>query len=367
MIVFWPANTFKAALILLVCAEVSFNTSIASENDVPRELPLPEARVIAQKMGIEFHHALSMAYNGYVFSSQPEDPLKAEYWDRVHQRLHSIDPRYCYIKTPSGFFMPDNLGFCEKKEYVSSQCNPTGEFEEFGGIDIISGGNPSRFYWSSEDMRRAQLSATQRRQEDQEFGEFKYGHCLYPRPGAPNYGYDPNHPGPVVGSNSGGPGPITIPPETGTPGGVENGMCGDKVNACTSGVLHGHPPDTAIEHRWTCRHIQGVAGGVRCSKPRSEDGDDENLGRCGDTADTCSGGDLHSHPPDTDSEIIWTCRNRGETYTMSNGQERHSGEITCAASKTDGTIRAVDNGYTGNTEEEDKDDDDDGENGGGLP
>ena len=123
--------------------------------------------------------------------------------------------------------------------------------------------------------------------------------------------------------------------------------CGKTANTCTSGSFHGHPPDTATEHRWTCRHVEGTPGGIPCNKLRSEDGDDENLGRCGNAADSCSGGDLHSHPPDTNSEIIWTCRNRGETYTLTNGQERHGGEITCALSRSNGTIRAVDNGYTG--------------------
>ena len=153
--------------------------------------------------------------------------------------------------------------------------------------------------------------------------------CIYPRNGAPDYGY---------GEGNGG----TTPPDTGS-----DDPCGDIANTCTAGIFHGHPRDTALEHRWSCRSVPGRSKTVRCSKPRSEDGDNENLGRCGDTADTCAGGDIHPHPPDTDSEIIWTCRNRGETYTMSNGRESHSGEITCAASKADGTVRAVDNGYTG--------------------
>ena len=146
----------------------------------------------------------------------------------------------------------------------------------------------------------------------------------------------------VVGG--GGSGPITRPPEIETPG---NGMCGDKVNTCTSGVFHGHPPDTATEHRWICRSIPHSAGETQCHKSRLEDNGDENLGRCGGAANTCSGGDSHDHPPDTEGEIIWSCRNRDVTFTMDNGQEMHSGEIRCAVSTSGGEVRAVDWSYDG--------------------
>ena len=294
-----------------------FATSVFAHNVFAE---IPNMQKVIEQIQSENLEAVRNAFNGAPSGTEkaPETQLiRREFHDRMVQKLHSIDPNFGYVERYEGGNPDWALIATDLIAYYAGEGDATGAREtSLYIVDIIKGGtgDENRVWWSVHER------TTER--HDSGHGYKKW---IYPRPGSPNYGYDPNHPGPVVGS-SGGPGPITIPPETETPGGVENGMCGDKVNSCTSGVLHGHPPDTAIEHRWTCRHIEGVAGGVRCSKPRSEDGDDENLGRCGDTANTCSGGDYHAHPPDTDSEIIWTCRNRGETYTMSNGQERHSGE-----------------------------------------
>ena len=120
--------------------------------------------------------------------------------------------------------------------------------------------------------------------------------------------------------------------------------CGDRPNTCIGGQLHGHPSDSATEHRWTCYDSNQK---TRCHKLRSEDGNDDNLGRCGNIVNTCSGGDYNSHPTDTDRKVIWTCRNRGTYYMMKDGRLRHSGEIRCA--EFNGEVRAVDSAPTSAT------------------
>lgn len=62
-----------------------------------------------------------------------------------------------------------------------------------------------------------------------------------------------------------------------------------------------------------------------------DDGGDEETvieGKCSDVPNQCSAGDFHPHPKDSDTEYLWTCRNRPHV--------RYKGkrEIPCRAKKT---------------------------------
>ena len=122
----------------------------------------------------------------------------------------------------------------------------------------------------------------------------------------------------------------------------EKAECGSAVNTCSKGELHGDPPDTATEHRWTCRLKVATTS---CKLARSQV-QDENLGSCGNRVNTCSGGDTIAAPQDTALETIWTCRNRGTYFMDNNGRLKHSGAIRCAK-KSSGGVRAVASTYTG--------------------
>ena len=254
--------------------------------------------------------------------------------DRVVQKLHAIDPRFGYsLRHAHGnvYFQVElaayYMGDGEAHEATSDN-------DDIYKVGALSSRGEAR--WRDREL-------TVEHNRNQAHQNNNISQWVYPRPDFPNAPFIDYY---GDGSSNNNPEPIT-PPEEGST--IGEGSCGDTANTCESGSFHAHPRDTATEHRWTCRHVQGQRGGERCSKPRSEDGDDENLGRCGNTANTCQRGDLHDHPPDTDTEIIWTCRNRGVTYTQSNGEARHSGEIRCAISTSGGEVRAVDTTYYGNS------------------
>ena len=114
--------------------------------------------------------------------------------------------------------------------------------------------------------------------------------------------------GQVIDSSTDGGG--TTPPE----GGDE--VCDQNVpNQCLVGEFSRHPRDTTEEHLWSCRNLPNGAKSVRCSMDRSED-EGENMGKCGRIASTCSGGDFHPFPPDTATLHRWSCRNRPHNGQM---------------------------------------------------
>ena len=99
------------------------------------------------------------------------------------------------------------------------------------------------------------------------------------------------------------------------------GVCGgSSENTCESGDFHRHPADTETEYLWTCRN-RPHNGEVRCRHPKDIE---VILGVCGINVNTCESGDLRRHPRDTATEYIWTCRNRP-----------NNGEVTCRAPKSD--------------------------------
>ena len=71
------------------------------------------------------------------------------------------------------------------------------------------------------------------------------------------------------------------------------------------------------------------------------DDDDENVieGVCGDLPNHCSAGDFHNHPKDSETEYLWTCRNRPHV--------RYKGkrEISCRASKSECSKSKLDQGF----------------------
>ena len=124
-------------------------------------------------------------WGDYVFNQQ-KNVQSMEFLDRVIQKLHSIDPRFGYIRKMSGrhgeFFGPDDIA------YYEGVGNPQGKNMNQGTIfvdHITIGGNPNTLHgWIKVTDYPANLRPL--------------AQWIYPRPGAPNYGYDPNHPGSVV-------------------------------------------------------------------------------------------------------------------------------------------------------------------------
>ena len=83
--------------------------------------------------------------------------------------------------------------------------------------------------------------------------------------------------------------------------GVTCGQCGKDVDECSSGNFHNHPPHTDDEYRWTCRNDPHTAddscGGLRedlCTESKGGDCD-PNAGCCSE--DTCCTGDTHPTNP----------------------------------------------------------------------
>ena len=62
----------------------------------------------------------------------------------------------------------------------------------------------------------------------------------------------------------------------------------------------------------SCNNPSPACGGVDCSGPRSRSCTNgpccQEIGKCGSSADTCSSGSYHPHPPNTATKILWTCR-----------------------------------------------------------
>ena len=179
-------------------------------------------------------------------------------------------------------------------------------------------------------------------------------------PGGGNDFHDGGFPGPGSGTGSGGSGTGSGGSGTGpgSSGTVYNpctpideeelnsvtATCGSDPNTCDTGIFHGHPPDTATEHRWTCRHIPHSRGEIRCDHSRENDHNDVKLGMCGETANSCFGGEPFPLS-ESESEIIWSCRNQYIYCTPERSMERFTGEIWCSLSVETEVVTPVDVGY----------------------
>ena len=123
--------------------------------------------------------------------------------------------------------------------------------------------------------------------------------------------------------------------------GAIQGKCGTAVaNTCAAGDFHPHPPDTNTDHNWTCRN-RPHRGETRCRKSRSEDNGNPQLGRCGSDPYTCEGGVVYQLDLDneknyggTDTKRIWVCRNTQGHYNGGPGGWQHTGEIFCSANES---------------------------------
>ncbi len=88
--------------------------------------------------------------------------------------------------------------------------------------------------------------------------------CVYPRPGAPDY------------TSGGGSGEKMSAGGTdkGTPSGTVKGVCAtyqsNSDTSCKTGKFHPHPPDTEKEYLWTCRNIPRSTGKTQCRQSKSE-------------------------------------------------------------------------------------------------
>ena len=128
-----------------------------------------------------------------------KDDKAWEFTDRVIQKLHSIDPRFGYrerdlswgnpnVLTP--FMSIDTFVYAEGAHSAQDHTNTNGPIQVVDFIGGASGPNP-RPRWGPVEWANDPGAYTK---------------LVYPRPGAPNYGYDPGHPGAVVDGGTTGEG-----------------------------------------------------------------------------------------------------------------------------------------------------------------
>ena len=97
------------------------------------------------------------------------------------------------------------------------------------------------------------------------------------------------------------------------------GKCGSAANSCAAGISHSHPPDSSTHYLWTCRSIPHTQPNrevsCRVQKPTTpttpatqRPTTQKIIGKCGSAANSCAAGISHSHPPDSSTHYLWTCR-----------------------------------------------------------
>ena len=227
-------------------------TTSSTTQDFPSSKQIPYLHDVVRRLSRQHPEALRnlggnpFSWGDYVHNQQG-NVQSMEFLDRVIQKLHSIDPRFGYIRKHSGrhdkFFGPDDIA------YYEGVGNPQGKNMNEGTVfvdHITVGGNPNTIHgW---------VKVTDYPENFKSIAQW-----IYPRPGAPNYGYDPNHPGTVDSTGSG----------------TENiilGKCdvwkGRSDASCKTGKFSAHPPHTDTEYRWTCRNIPHKTGKTPCMAPR---------------------------------------------------------------------------------------------------
>ena len=140
---------------------------------------------IVQKIAREYPHTFKNLNAGYrQRGKHTQDPKAWELTDRIIQKLHSIDPRFGYIVNDAHkFYSLDRIG------YYTGEGNPQGKSyletnRQIQAVDflVIGSGNDSRLAgWHREEHTLFEKHPS----------AFVW---MYPRPGAPNYGYDPDYP-----------------------------------------------------------------------------------------------------------------------------------------------------------------------------
>ena len=163
---------------------------------------ISEAKGVVEELARQHADALRVAYNGRIPDGVTSNE-RTEFWDRVSQKLHySLDEGFGYGGRYGDFFcyIPP--------EYRASGGNPTGNRVEFTSVDFVSGGNPSRLWWSVWPPEKV------RQKYPVGHGAHK-GRCKVGlRPGAPDYGY-----GSAGGTGDGSQSTTASTPPT-------NGVCG---------------------------------------------------------------------------------------------------------------------------------------------
>ena len=166
-------------------------TTSSTTPDFTSPKQIPDLHNVVRRLAQQHPEALRnlggnpFSWGDYVYNQQ-SNVQSMEFLDRVIQKLHSIDPRFGYIRKHSGrhdeFFGPDDIA------YYEGVGNPQSKNMNQGTVfvdHIVVGGNPNTIHgW---------VKVTDYPEDIKPLAQW-----IYPRPGAPNYGYDPNHPGSVV-------------------------------------------------------------------------------------------------------------------------------------------------------------------------
>ena len=220
---------------------------------------LPDVRSIVEKLKREHPEAWSVAYNSFQGSYSKE---RIEFLDRTVQKLHSLNPRFGYVK-PDGRSSVNPRALCysikSSTPYMGSR---SGNGENWHVDFVPEPGHGKNLIWVK---RPAGWSGF----------EGSIDSCIYPRPGAHDYGYGSEEE--VCVTDDGGDdeeGDATNPQSV-------KGQCGSwkgKSDAsCTAGKFHPHPPDTAQEYRWTCRNIPHN-GKASCKEARNKASETQTQG-----------------------------------------------------------------------------------------
>ena len=153
---------------------------------INKEQQTPNMSHVVREMAQEHPEAMRAAFNGH-----PDyDTIEGrEFQDRVIQKLHSIDPQFGYVERYVGGNPDRVIIAADVLSYFKGSGNAQSASETtLTIVDIIVGAGPPKPWWSVLDRTTEVHNAG-----------YKW---VYPRPGSPNYGYDPNHPGPVVGEGN---------------------------------------------------------------------------------------------------------------------------------------------------------------------
>ena len=233
---------------------------------------VPNMRNVVMEIKTQFPQA---AINGDKKDIDLDSKEAWEFTDRVVQKLHSMDPNFGYVLHGDNEEVGDGAA----------------TYWLVGGAPVNNNVNKrDETRWISFKWRRGRNVFTWQDRASNIDNAHKWNleHTwVYPRPGAPNYGYDPKHPGPVVGSTDSPRKPssddcVTSTVSDGLSHGLSQTYCGDIKSiesrcavyqgesgvSCKVGSFDPGPSDTPEKHIWLCRdkmHCHGDA----CHPPGS--------------------------------------------------------------------------------------------------